>query len=144
MSSALTARGSTRAWRKIQSWILERDGHICRKPVDGHICGEPATTAGHIIRREHGGGDGSDNLRAECSGCNFGERPTPRVLTLATLTMTQALIVRLLDAAGLPTTGGRRRAVGALKRAQPDTVFRARDVDLACIWRRVRGPLTRA
>lgn len=143
MNSALTARGSTARWRRIRDWILERDGHTCRAPVDGHVCGAPATTVGHIIRREHGGGDGSDNLRAECEDCNYGER-VDHTLTVVTLNTTQALIVRLLDITGLPTTAGRRRAAGTLKKHPQAPAFCARDIDIACRWRRARGPLTRA
>lgn len=143
MSSALTARGSTRRWRKIRDWILERDDHVCQHPVDGHRCGAPATTAGHIIRREHGGGDGSDNLRAECGDCNFGDRPA-YAMTVVSLNTVQTLIVRLLDVAGVPTNAGRARAAGSLKRHPQAPAFCARDVEIACRWRRVRGPLTRA
>jgi HNH endonuclease len=143
MSSALTARGSTSRWRRIREWILERDGHVCQAPVDGHVCGSPATTVGHIVRREHGGGDGSDNLRAECAGCNYGERLT-HPATVTSLSFTQAAIVRALDIAGLPSTAGRRRAAGALKHQGWAAPYRPQDLDVACRWRRVRGPLVRA
>jgi len=138
VSSALTARGSTARWRRIRDWILERDGHTCHAIVDGHVCGARATTVGHIIRREHGGGDGSDNLRAECTGCNCGESRAPARLSVTRLTDTQAGIVRLLDTAGVPVSAGRRRAAAAVPRR-----VAAADLDAACRWRRARGPLTR-
>lgn len=144
MTSALTARGSTSRWRRIREWILERDAYTCQALVDGHRCGAPATTVGHIVRREHGGGDGSDNLRAECAGCNYGETRPVATLLPSTLSYTQAAIVRALDIAGVPTTAGRRRAAGALKIHAWATTLKPRDLDIACRWRRVRGPLVRA
>lgn len=144
MNSALTARGSTSRWRRIREWILERDGHTCQALVDGHVCGASATTVGHIMRREHGGGDGSDNLRAECTDCNYGERPDRSAIAGTSLSFTQAAIVRALDIAGLPVNAGRRRAAGALKRQAWATTIRPVDLDTACRWRRQRGPIVRA
>jgi hypothetical protein len=138
MASALTSRGSTARWRRIRDWILERDGHTCHAIVDGHRCGAHATTVGHIVRREHGGGDGSDNLRAECTGCNYGESRTPARLSVTQLTDTQAGIVLLLDRVGVPVSAGRRRAAGAIAQR-----VAAVDLDVACRYRRTRGPLTR-
>jgi HNH endonuclease len=111
--------------------------------VDGHICGAPATTIGHVIRREHGGGDGSDNLRPQCGDCNYGETPKPGAMP-ATLSYTQAAIVRALDVIGVPVNAGRRRAKGALQRHAWAQSLKPRDLDLACRWRRARGPLVRA
>lgn len=75
MASALTRRGSTRRWRVIRRRILVRDEYRCQFPIEaGRVCGEPANTVGHIIRREHGGSDNDDNLRAECGPHNYGTR----------------------------------------------------------------------
>lgn len=137
--SALTARGSTRRWREIRSWILLRDGKRCRAPVDAGECGALATTVGHKIRREHGGGDELANLRAECSGCNFGERPSPPKAPAATLR--QLAIATRLDALGLPVTVGWRRATPAL--AAVGVRARRGDIAAACQWRRARGSLIR-
>lgn len=65
MSSALTARGSTRQWRKIRALILTRDNHRC------HWCGSHATTVDHIIPRHEGGGDTWENLVASCARDNY-------------------------------------------------------------------------
>lgn len=58
---------STRAERKIREAVLERDGYVCQR------CGAPATDAGHLVARAHGGGYTPDNLQAECVGCNRGD-----------------------------------------------------------------------
>lgn len=140
--SALSARGSTRRWRRIRAAILLRDHHTCQAFRDGHLCGAKATTVGHIVRREHGGGDGADNLRAECEPCNYGERPVQSA-PVPRISLTQAAIVRLLDTAGVPTVAGRRLALASLTQQKPTARFRARDVDTACSYRRGRIPLTR-
>ena len=62
--SALTARGSTRHWRKIRQEVLDRDDHVC------HWCGKHATQADHLIARAEGGLDDADNLVASCGPCN--------------------------------------------------------------------------
>lgn len=66
------SRYSTRAWRRLRAAILDRDGHVCQRPIPpaGHPCGRPATDAGHIIAAAYGGTDHPDNLRAECEPCN--------------------------------------------------------------------------
>ena len=73
----MSRNGSTRAWRKVRAFVLDRDGHRCRRPLppDGRLCGKPATHAGHIVADVLGGTDHPDNLRAECAGCNQGEAP---------------------------------------------------------------------
>ena len=143
MSSALTRRGSTARWRRIRAWVLERDRNVCQKIVDGHVCGAYADTVGHIVRREHGGGDEPANLHAECGPCNYGERPAPSA-ALARPSLTQLGIARVLDTVGLSTSAGRRQALDALAKALPANRFRSADVDTACRYRRHRGPLTRA
>jgi 5-methylcytosine-specific restriction endonuclease McrA len=79
--------GSTRAWRKVRAYVLERDGYTCRVPdADGRPCGAPATDAGHIVPKGQGGTDTPDNLRGECEPHNssdggrlaHAERPVPR------------------------------------------------------------------
>jgi 5-methylcytosine-specific restriction endonuclease McrA len=75
--SALTPRGSTRRWRRIRRFVLDRSierhgAQICEYPVAGsRICGAPATDADHIIPRKlwpagRPGVDHPDNLRAAC------------------------------------------------------------------------------
>lgn len=142
MSSALTRRGSTSRWRRIREAILIRDRSICRKVVDGHLCGAYADTVGHIVRRENGGTDDPANLHAECTACNYGERPTPAA-AVTRPTLMQVGIARLLDEAGLPCTAGRRQARTALAGRFPTARFRSGDLDAACAYRRGRGPLTR-
>lgn len=140
--SALTARGSTRAWRKIAAWVLRRDGYRCQMMRDGHICHARAVDVDHIVRREHGGTDAPSNLRAACASCNrgapraTGAGPAPRI------TAGQAALAAVLDAAGLPAAAGRRRAAAVLTTRLGHPVL-TRDVDAACRWRRHRGPLTR-
>ena len=141
--SALTARGSTARWRRIREAILLRDRHICLKIRDGHVCGAYADTVGHIVRREHGGGDEPANLRAECGPCNYGERPAVGVAPVRP-SLTQLGIVRVLDEVGLAVAAGRRQALHALAARLPATRFRSGDVDAACRYRRQRGPLVRA
>jgi 5-methylcytosine-specific restriction enzyme A len=68
-----TARGSTRAWRKLRAAVLERDAWRCQRPVPGGVCGAPANTAGHITARIHGGTDTLSNIRAECAAHNYAD-----------------------------------------------------------------------
>ena len=65
--------GSTREWRRLRTLVLTRDHHTCHRPdpATGQACGRPATTAGHIIDRALGGTNSLDNLRAECTACNY-------------------------------------------------------------------------
>lgn len=77
--TALRPAGSTRAWRRIRLYVLDRDGWRCRVPVDEHgritpagrPCGLPAVTADHIIPRTRGGSDDPSNLRAACEPHNL-------------------------------------------------------------------------
>ena len=64
MSSNLTSKGSTRAWRVIRNRVLIRDGYECA------YCGQHATTVDHIVPRVQGGTDDDDNLVAACALCN--------------------------------------------------------------------------
>lgn len=58
---------STRRERVIRDLVLARDGWTCQR------CGDPATDAGHLLARHHGGAYTPDNLQAECTTCNRGE-----------------------------------------------------------------------
>jgi 5-methylcytosine-specific restriction endonuclease McrA len=80
--SALKAAGSTRRWRKLRRFVLERDGYSCKVPLAaGLLCGAYADHVDHIISRHVGGNDHPANLRAACQRCNLsrgaGEAPTP-------------------------------------------------------------------
>ena len=65
--STAWAKGSTRSWRQLRAYVLDRDGWRC------HACGAFADTAGHILPKVHGGQDQPANLRAECRACNYGD-----------------------------------------------------------------------
>jgi len=78
--------GSTRRWREIRSYVLARDRWKCQ--IQGNDCTKRATEVDHIIRREDGGTDGTENLRAACGKCNRGRErervriePPPRRVT---------------------------------------------------------------
>ena len=53
--SAGWSTGSTRAWRKLRRYVLDRDGHRCLVPVAGGVCGAKATTVGHLDPLHAGG-----------------------------------------------------------------------------------------
>lgn len=133
----------TRRWRVIRDHVLQRDGWRCRMDRDGTVCGAYADTVQHVIRRENGGTDELANLVAACQPCNYGEPRTAVMTGPARLSMDAVLVVNTLDAAGLPTTAGRRRAITALDADRPGRRFRSADIDAACRWRRHRGPLGR-
>jgi 5-methylcytosine-specific restriction endonuclease McrA len=69
---------STRAERKIRALVMARDSWTCQ------ICGRPATDAGHISARHHGGEYTPQNLEAQCVQHNRGEGHTIAVSTAAT------------------------------------------------------------
>jgi len=140
--SALTAHGSTRAWRKIRAWVLRRDGYRCQVTRDGRPCHATAVDVDHIVRREHGGTDAPSNLRAACASCNRGAPRSSTAGPAPRITAGQAALAAVLDAAGLPVAAGRRRAAAVLA-ARLQHPVRTRDVDAACRWRRHRGPLIR-
>ena len=56
--------GSTRQWRRLRAWVLERDGHMCRR------CGAPAHHVDHVVPVARGGSDHEVNLQALCARCN--------------------------------------------------------------------------
>lgn len=65
--SALRPAGSTRRWRQLRAFILDRDQRRCQ--VDG--CGAYATHVDHLLPRVAGGSDDPANLRAACAPCNL-------------------------------------------------------------------------
>lgn len=72
--SALTAAGSTRRWRRIRAYVLDRDGWRCQLPADdrpGELCLDLAGHVDHIVARVNGGTDEPDNLRAACATHNL-------------------------------------------------------------------------
>lgn len=65
--SALRATGSTRRWRRIRAWVLNRDGRRCQVLVDetGAVVEAPRPATGPT------GPDDLDWLRATCPGHNL-------------------------------------------------------------------------
>lgn len=142
----LTPTGGTRAWRRTCAVVLWRDGHVCRMTRDGHPCGAVATTVNHIVPRVLGGSDRLSNLEAACVPCNMGAggrlTGAAAVADMLDRHHTVTAIVTKLDALGVPFDAGRRRAATALA-AHTSHPWRSADVELACTYRRTRGPLTR-
>jgi 5-methylcytosine-specific restriction endonuclease McrA len=60
------AGGSTRAWRKLRSEVLLRDGGLCQLKLDG--CEVYATQAHHV--KGKGISDNPADLEAACAHCN--------------------------------------------------------------------------
>jgi ATP adenylyltransferase len=58
----------------IRDQVLYRDEYTCQ--IRGPRCRLVATTVDHIIPKAEGGSDDLRNLRAACSTCNSGRRPT--------------------------------------------------------------------
>jgi 5-methylcytosine-specific restriction endonuclease McrA len=90
--SASWAGGSTRTWRKLRMYVLNRDGFACQVLTrSGEACGAWATHVDHIVPLSKGGPKYDDrNCRAACSSCNLrlGARSTtpddaPRTKTLS-------------------------------------------------------------
>ena len=61
------ATGSTRRWRTIRAYVLQRDQYRCQLKLDG--CTTRANEAHHTLGREVIG-DKPDDLVAACSNCN--------------------------------------------------------------------------
>jgi 5-methylcytosine-specific restriction endonuclease McrA len=61
-------RGSTRAQRKLNTAILERDGYRCR------YCGVPASHVDHLHPLSRGGRWTATNMVACCARCNSSRR----------------------------------------------------------------------
>lgn len=141
----LTPAGGSRAWRELTAVVLERDRWTCQMFRDGHRCGAPATTANHIVPRVYGGRDTLENLEAACAPCNFRAGGQLRARDTTAVAQHHNGVVRLvalLDQLGVPVDAGARTAGAAATRhaAHP---WRRRDVEVACSYRRARGPLTR-
>lgn len=60
------AGGSTRAWRKLRSEVLFRDGGLCQLKLEG--CDVYADQVHHI--RGKGVSENPDDLQAACRSCN--------------------------------------------------------------------------
>lgn len=94
--SALTARGSTRRWRRIRLVVLARDAGACQVPGKtgpppsvgswahrrghAHICGRFASHVDHAegTRAANPGAvDDLDDLRATCADHNLSKGPRP-------------------------------------------------------------------
>jgi 5-methylcytosine-specific restriction endonuclease McrA len=60
--------GSTRAWRKVRTLVLARDGRRCRLKLPG--CTTIATTVHHTLGKAHPAGDDPAHLVAACQHCN--------------------------------------------------------------------------
>ena len=133
----------TRRWRAVRDHVLHRDHRRCMMTRDGVVCGAYADTVQHVIRREHGGTDELSNLVAACQPCNYGESSGSDPRPPGRLTATAVTIVSVLDAYGIQTGAGRRRAISTLAEACPGVRYRSADIDAACRWRRHRGPLGR-
>lgn len=56
---------STKEWRELRAFILERDP-VCRTPG----CERPSTHVDHLLARERGGSDHPDNLAGKCDSCH--------------------------------------------------------------------------
>lgn len=127
---------------RLRRAVIARDGGRCRMMRDGAVCGRPAVQANHRQRLRDGGAETAANLEAACADCNhtdgglsrFEGAPPPPGLTVL-----QQAIVRALDAAGLRSDAGRRAARRILERTALARC-RSADIDLACRWRRHRGP----
>lgn len=68
MPSKTWANGSTRQWRKVRAFVLDRDDHTCRLRYPD-ICLGRATDAHHTAPRETVGDDPA-HLVAACAPCN--------------------------------------------------------------------------
>lgn len=95
--SALTARGSTRRWRRIRLIILARDSSTCQVPAASgpppgigswahvrnypHVCGRYATHVDHAEQARAGqhpaAPDDLDDLRALCADHNLSKGARP-------------------------------------------------------------------
>lgn len=80
--TALLATGSTRRWRRIRLYVLDRDGWRCQLPSDddpAQLCLDLAEHVDHIVARVDGGSDDPANLRAACAFHNLrrGRGATP-------------------------------------------------------------------
>lgn len=69
------AGGSTRAWRRLRAFVLERDGWRCQVVVNEAKCGEFARTVGHLDPLSRGGVKlaSPDRLQAQCEPHNYSD-----------------------------------------------------------------------
>jgi 5-methylcytosine-specific restriction endonuclease McrA len=67
--SRIWTGGSTRRWRRIRAYVLDRDHHTCQAQVRG-LCDLIATEAHHTLGRAITG-DNPDYLIAACKPCNI-------------------------------------------------------------------------
>lgn len=80
MTSSLRPGGSTRRWRKIRAYVLERDAFACRfldPDRPGGICGRYATHVHHTDPRAAGGDDDPAKLAAACATHNLSKGADP-------------------------------------------------------------------
>ena len=62
-------RLTTRSYRALRAWVLDRDNHRCQ--IKGPRCTTVATTVDHIEPRAEGGAVVDPaNMRAACVPCN--------------------------------------------------------------------------
>lgn len=61
-------KGSTRAWRAVRAFVLERDNHRCQLKLK--FCQVTANTVNHKLAKSQGGTDHPSNLEAACGWCN--------------------------------------------------------------------------
>lgn len=61
------AGGSTREWRRVRAYVLDRDGHRCQLQLEG--CTTVATDAHHTRPRELVGDD-PNHVVGACESCN--------------------------------------------------------------------------
>lgn len=60
--------GSTRAWRRIRTIVLKRDGYVCQLQIEG-TCVHRADSVHHVLGKRHG--DDPAHLLASCTPCNL-------------------------------------------------------------------------
>lgn len=145
MTKLLTSNGGTRAWRRVVTAVLARDGYTCRMARDGQVCGRPATTANHRIARVHGGGHDMGNLEAACVPCNMGAGARLRGAAGALVVARHNAViaaVAVLDRIGAPCTGTVADAARLLATHSAHPWVRD-DLIAAVRHRRARGPLER-
>lgn len=69
IGSSLTPRGSTRRWRRLRAYVLNRDGHACRFILEGGaVCGAYANHVHHIYGRSD---ERPEHLAAACAFHNL-------------------------------------------------------------------------
>jgi 5-methylcytosine-specific restriction endonuclease McrA len=69
--------GSTRAWRRIRQYVLDRDGHTCQLRLTDRCTGV-ATQAHHTLGRQATGDDPAF-IVGSCASCNATARDCPEL-----------------------------------------------------------------